>query len=390
MDWKTITVIELASVLAGPSVGQWLAELGARVIKIENPNTGGDVTRSWKLSSESENEQSGAYFSAVNWGKESLGINLKREGASLVVKQLMAKADIVLASFLPGQAEKMGIDYQSIRQINSGIIWADINGYGPGNDRPAYDAIIQAESGFTYMNGLGKNISKMPVALMDVLAAHHLKETILLALLDKQLTGEGRRVQVSLIHSAMSSLVNQATNWLVAGHLPQAVGSEHPNIVPYGTIFETMDGKQIVMAVGNDGQFSRLCWALKEEVPEDFRTNPLRVSNRNSVNEWVQQKIKQFSQDEFLTKMEEQNVPAGAVRNMKEVFEAPESEEVLIQSSQKRGLRQMISVGINSRQDLTSPPEFHQQGVSLLEELGYNEEQIQQLVNQGIIPASNE
>lgn len=390
MDWKTITVIELASVLAGPSVGQWLAELGARVIKVENPNTGGDVTRSWKLSSESENEQAGAYFSAVNWGKESVGINLKREGASEVVKKLMAKADIVLASFLPGQAEKMGIDYQSIRQLNSGIIWADINGYGPGNDRPAYDAIIQAESGFTYMNGLGKNISKMPVALMDVLAAHHLKEAILLALLDKQSTGEGRRVQVSLIHSAMSSLVNQATNWLVAGHLPQAVGSEHPNIVPYGTIFETRDGKQIVMAVGNDGQFSRLCWVLKEEVPEDFRTNPLRVSNRNSVNEWLQERIKLFSQDDFLTKMEEQNVPAGAVRNMKEVFDSPESEEILIQSSQKRGLRQMISVGINSRQDLTSPPEFHQQGVPLLEELGYNEEQIQQLVNQGIIPASNE
>lgn len=390
MDWSKVVVVELASVLAGPSVGQWLAELGARVIKIENPTTAGDVTRSWKLSIESKDEQTGAYFSAINWGKESLGINLKKEGADLVIKTFLSKADIILASFLPGQAESMGIEYETIQKINPGLIWADINGYGPGNARPAYDAIIQAESGFTYMNGLGKNISKMPVALMDVLAAHHLKQAILLAMLNRQSTGIGKRVQVSLIHSAMSSLVNQATNWLVAGHLPQAVGSEHPNIVPYGTIFETKDGKQVVLAVGNDGQFSRLCQVLRENVPENFATNPLRVANRKAVTRWLQSKIELFSQEPFLAQMEDNHVPAGAVRNMKEVFDSPHAAAVLLESENKQGVRQMISDGINSRQDLTSPPGFHQQGVSLLEEFGFTTEQIRQLALQDIIPPSHE
>lgn len=390
MDWSKVLVVELASVLAGPSVGQWLAELGARVIKVENPVTAGDVTRSWKLGTESQSEQTGAYFSAVNWGKESLGINLKKEGADLVITTILSQADIVLASFLPGQAESMGIEFEAIRKVNPAVIWADINGYGSDNDRPAYDAIIQAESGFTYMNGLGKNIAKMPVALMDVLAAHHLKEAILLAMIEKQSSGIGKRVQVSLIQSAISSLVNQATNWLVAGHLPQAVGSEHPNIVPYGTIFKTKDEKQVVLAVGNDGQFSRLCKILQEPVPTNFATNPLRVTNRDAVNHWLQANIRQFSQDEFLAQMEANHIPAGAVRNMQEVFDSPHATQVLLHGENKSGVRQMISDGINSRQDLTSPPGFHQQGVSLLEEFGFTTDQIHRLVHQGIIPSSYE
>lgn len=390
MDWSKVLVVELASVLAGPSVGQWLAELGARVIKIENPATAGDVTRSWKLSSESESEQAGAYFSSVNWGKESLGINLKGEGAEKVVKTILSNADIVLTSFLPGQAQSMGIDYKTIEKINPGLIWAEINGYGPDNPRPAYDAIIQAEAGFTYMNGEGKNISKMPVALMDVLAAHHLKQAVLLAMLEKQVSGKGKRVQVSLIHAAISSLVNQASNWLVANHLPQPVGSEHPNIVPYGTIFEASEGKQVVLAVGNDGQFSRLCTVLGEEVPEDFATNPQRVVNRAKVNRWLQIRISQLSQRDFLDQMEKNSIPAGAVRNMKEVMESSEADSIMLKTNSKRGLRQMIASGINYEAHLTLPPSFHQQGVSLLSEFGYSAEEIYQLVNQGLIPTSHE
>lgn len=390
MDWKNIIVVELASVLAGPSVGQWLAELGARVLKIENPSTQGDVTRSWKLSSEPETETTGAYFSSVNWGKESIGVNLKKEGAATIIQAFVSKADIVLASFLPGQAESMGIDYESLYNINPGIIWADINGYGPDNSRPAYDAIIQAESGFTYMNGTGSNISKMPVALMDVLAAHHLKQAILLAMLEKQTTGIGKRVQVSLIHAGISSLVNQASNWLVAQHLPQAVGSEHPNIVPYGTIFTTKDGKQVVLAVGNDGQFARLCQVLGVEVPEDFTTNPQRVANREEVNIWLTDNICHYSQEEFLTQMRTNNVPCGAVRNMKEVFDSEEASATLLQGEAKRGVKQMISKGIKSESHLTSPPAFHQQGVSLLQEFGFSTDQVSQFVIQGLIPRNHE
>lgn len=386
MDWATVTVIELASVLAGPSVGQWLAELGARVIKVENPLSQGDVTRSWKLTSEGASEQKGAYFSAVNWGKESIGLNLKRRESQPIMEALLTKADIVLASFLPGQGSSMGLDYETIKQKHPKIIWAEINGYGPDDPRPAYDAIIQAEAGFTYMNGQGEQISKMPVALMDVMAAHHLKQAILLAMLERQTTGRGKRVQVSLIHAGVSSLVNQATNWLVANHLPQPVGSEHPNIVPYGTIFITQDHKQLVLAVGTDAQFGRLCSILGEEVPPEFQRNQQRVRQRQQVNSWLSGLIRRQAREDLLDLLRAQRIPAGAVRNMQEVFEAPEAAEVMIHGQDKSGLRQMISNGIKSRQVLTSPPAFHEQAVSLLTELGFSAEQISHFVNQGIIP----
>ncbi|MFK7925857.1 MAG: CoA transferase, partial [Bacteroidia bacterium] len=179
--FKDLIVIELASVLAGPSVGMFFAELGARVIKIENPRFGGDVTRSWKLAHEDKADTRSAYFSCINWGKESLSLDLKQEPDRVILHQLLAKADIMLSSFIPGQAERLGIEAESLMKAYPKLILGEINGYGKDNARPAYDAIIQAEAGFMYINGEGEQLYKMPVALMDVLAAHQLKEGLLLA-----------------------------------------------------------------------------------------------------------------------------------------------------------------------------------------------------------------
>nr|HPH47267.1 CoA transferase [Chryseolinea sp.] len=185
-----IKVIELASVLAGPSVGQFFAELGADVIKIENLKTRGDVTRSWKGSGEQTDERS-AYFCSVNWGKRSLAVDLTKKEGREIIHKLVTQADIVIASYKPGDAEKLEMDYNSLSKLNPKLIYGQITGYGSDNPRVGYDAIIQAEAGFMQMNGEQGGASlKMPVALIDVLAGHHLKEGVLLAMIQLVKTGK--------------------------------------------------------------------------------------------------------------------------------------------------------------------------------------------------------
>jgi len=255
-----LKVLELASVLAGPGVGQFFAELGAEVIKVENLKTGGDVTRTWKLASEKAEDDRSAYFSSVNWGKKSLALDLTDSSGKSIVQKLAAQTDVVIASFKSGDAEKLGVAYSQLQKVNPKLIYGQITGYGSDNARVGYDAVIQAESGFMDMNGeRGGSPLKMPVALVDVLAGHQLKEGLLLALLKREKTGEGSWVEVSLIQAAIASLANQASNWLVAQSLPSRQGSLHPNIAPYGESFETKDGRQVILAVGNDRQFADLC-----------------------------------------------------------------------------------------------------------------------------------
>ena len=183
--------MELASVLAGPSVGQFFAELGAEVIKIENPATGGDVTRSWKSAGEDTDDRS-AYFCSCNWGKKSVLIDLGDAGHRQKFYKLVETADIVIASYKPGDAEKLKVDYDSLSKINPRLVYGQITGYGLSDDRVGYDAVIQAESGFMDMNGYPQSDPlKLPVALIDVLAAHQLKEALLVALLNREKTGSG-------------------------------------------------------------------------------------------------------------------------------------------------------------------------------------------------------
>lgn len=329
-----LKVLELASVLAGPAVGTFLAELGAEVTKIENPKTGGDVTRSWKLKSEDSNATDSAYFHSINYGKTHLFYDLKDANDCKKVQELAEKADVIIANFRPGQGEQFGLDYHSIKHQNPEVIYANISGFDYGNNRPAYDVVLQAESGFMYMNGEPNgNPTKMPVALIDVLAAHQLKEAVLLSLLKRNKGNGGSFVNVSLFDAAVSALANQASNWLMAGHIPQRMGSLHPNIAPYGETLTTKDDKLIVLAVGAQKQFESLCEILDlNEVLTDsrFSNNQSRIENRVELQAKLNHKSEQLLCSDLMSKLLEKSVPAGVIKNMEEVFQAPEAQAMIL------------------------------------------------------------
>jgi len=343
--FRDLKVIELASVLAGPSVGQFFAELGASVIKVENPKTNGDVTRSWKLPKEDQSSNQSAYFLSVNWGKEHLFLDLRLEEDYAHVLELIKQADVVLASYKPGDARKLKVDYEQLKATNPKLIYASITGYGKDDPRAGYDAIVQAESGFMYMNGQpGSPPTKMPVALIDVLTAHQLKEGILLALLKREQTGNGSLVEVSLFETGVASLANQALNWLQAGHIPQQMGSEHPNIAPYGTVFYSKDNKPLVLAIGTDRQFSGLCDVLGiAEVAqhESFLKNRMRVINRHDLNAKLSHEISKWGRKELLLELGKSHIPAGAVNDMQNLFEIPLAKAMILDDEGVPGLKQV-------------------------------------------------
>jgi crotonobetainyl-CoA:carnitine CoA-transferase CaiB-like acyl-CoA transferase len=386
---KDLKVLELASVLAGPSVGQFFAELGAEVIKVENLCAGGDVTRTWRVRDEKTDDRS-AYFCSVNWGKKSIAVDLNLAEGRQIVQELSKKSDIIIASYKAGDAKKFGVDYETIFSLNPKVVYGQITGYGPTNNRVGYDAAIQAESGFMYLNGEPGGASfKMPVALMDILAAHQLKEAILLSLLERVTTGHGRFVQVSLIQAAIASLANQATNWLVAGVMPQKQGSAHPNISPYGDLFRSADEKEILLGVGSDNQFNALCKILDLQDFEvcKYQTNDERVKNRNDLNFLIQRNIGKLHLQDVIVALQNANIPYGIVKDMKQVFETPEAEELLIHSNKLIGVRSYVADTSHELFPHFLPPPHlgeHTQEI-LLQTLEYTPQSIQSMIEAGII-----
>ena len=339
--FKDLKVIELASVLAGPAVGMFFAELGAHVIKIENKTTGGDVTRKWKLPTEDKGYPFSAYYYSVNWNKEVHLLNLKDNADNAQVREWIRDADIVISNFKAGSAAKIGMDYTTLKAINPALIYADITAYGDGDPRPGFDVVIQAETGWIYMNGESDGPPvKMPVALMDILAAHQLKEGILLALLQRQQTGKGCRVSISLFDAGVASLANQASNWLNAEVIPQRLGSAHPNISPYGDIFYTKDNSPIILAPGTEKQFHSLCDCLniaEIKTDERFVTNALRLENRPALRTILQNALHHFTTDEILLRCKKMQVPIAPIHNMKEVFEIPAAQNLIIEEKMEDG-----------------------------------------------------
>ncbi len=322
--FSNLIVVDASTVLAGPSVATFFAELGATVIKVEN-STSFDVTRSWKLPTEDKNSIISAYFSSVNFGKKYIQLDLKNKEHHTQFLNLIKVSDILISNFKKGDEEKLNIEDKTLRRCNPGLLIGKINGFGKDSDRVAYDLILQAETGFMSMNGTPESGPvKMPVALIDVLAAHQLKEGLLLAMLKKKDSGVASTISVSLYDAAVSSLVNQASNYLMNNHIPQRIGSLHPNIAPYGELFETKEKDLITFAIGSDSHFSKLCHYLQlDELIEksQFNFNQSRVINRSELQLILQEKIKSLSTTDILSEMNLLNVPVGKVKNLEEVFQ---------------------------------------------------------------------
>lgn len=341
--FEHLKVVELASVLAGPSVGMFFAELGAEVTKVENKITNGDVTRSWKLASEDQNHPFSAYYSSVNYGKKSIFLDLKNNNDYEQVAALIAEADVVITNFKFGDATNLKLDYNTLKALNPNIIYGEITGFGDEN-RIAYDVVLQAETGFISMNGtLAGEICKLPVAFIDLFAAHQLKEGILIALLKQTKTKEAIKVSVSLFDAALAALANQATNWFVAGKVAQPMGTLHPNIAPYGELFSTQDFKKLVLAVGSNSQFVKLCNVLKlDNLTKDLRfvNNSDRVKNRIQLAELLQVEFLKYEREQIIERLITANVPVGAVRSINEVFELSKAEkQILTETKESANLR---------------------------------------------------
>jgi crotonobetainyl-CoA:carnitine CoA-transferase CaiB-like acyl-CoA transferase len=418
-----LLIIELASVLAGPSVGQFFAELGATVLKVENPRTGGDVTRRWLLPAEaapyearrqaSEETEEGreaegekgtegttqtpddrpAYFACCNHGKQSVALDLTTEGGRTVLHDLARAADVVVASYRPGTAEALGADYATLAALNSGLVYGHVTGYGAEAARAGYDAVIQAEAGFTFINGPADGPpTKLPVALMDVLAAHQLKEALLVALLRRTRTGEGAYVPVSLFQSAVSGLANQATSWTAAGQLPLRMGSAHPQIAPYGTPYRTRGGPQVVLAVGTDRQFAALCDVLGlSALPQNphFATNAARVQHRAALERVLAARLAQMDADALLADLRARHVPAGPIRTVAQVFAQPAAEAMTLRPPEgPAGLRQCAfpPPGPDAAPTLSPAPRYAEHTAAVLRErLGRSAAAVEALAEAGAV-----
>jgi crotonobetainyl-CoA:carnitine CoA-transferase CaiB-like acyl-CoA transferase len=333
--FKDMVVLELASVLAGPSVGRFFAECGARVIKVEHPD-GGDVTRSWKVPGEAG--EISAYYASVNAGKEVIRLNLKDASALEKIHELLQKSTVVLSNFRDESARKFGLSPDELRNAYPHLIIGQIDAFSPESTRPAYDIVLQAEAGYVSMCGSKNEPARLPVAFIDILAGHQLKEGILMALLHQSRGNSGCIVRVNLLDVAIGSLMNQASNYLMANYLAEPMGTLHPNIAPYGECFGCADRKPLIVAIGNDAQFKKMLELLEmSELQKDvrFSNNAERVKHRSELWNLMAPGFARKNRSEWLNLCEKQQIPVGALLNLQEVFEGAGKQ--LITQSQIEG-----------------------------------------------------
>ncbi|MBK8557221.1 MAG: CoA transferase [Lewinellaceae bacterium] len=351
--FQDLKVVELASVLAGPAVGMFFAELGASVVKIENKTTGGDVTRGWKLPTEAQDSPISAYFCSVNWGKQHLMLDLTQPSDQQQALQYIQDADLVISNFKPSAAQRFGLDAASLRAQFPRLIYAQLHAFAdPEDESPAFDVVLQAEAGFLYMCGEpDRPPVKMPVALIDLLAAHQLKEAILVALYQRERSGQGATVSTSLMESALASLANQATNYLMNEQVAQRMGCSHPNIAPYGDTFTCADGQSILLAAGTERQFQNLCRVLHlDEIPHhpDFSSNTLRVKHRKELNKLLAAAMVQFPLEALMRECKAAGVPAARIRDMQSVFSMPAAQQMILEENVGgRSTKRMKTVAFN-------------------------------------------
>ena len=334
MNISKLKIVELSSVLAGPSVGMFFAELGCEVIKIENKKEGGDITRQWKLVSEDKNSSISAYYSAVNYNKKSVFLDFYLEDDLQKLQTYLKNCDIVILNFKEKDYAKFSLTFEDLVTINPKIIYAKITGFEEGSNRVAYDLVLQAETGLMFMNGQeDSEPTKFPIAIIDLFAAHQLKEGILVALFERMFDNKPKKITVSLYESAIASLANQASNYLMENHIPTRQGSLHPNIAPYGEIFTTEDAKQMTLAIGSDKQFINLMEYLQIDCIDKFKTNQLRIENRQELFKIIEDKISKKSSKEIKIVLEKKEIPYGFIKNLAEVFEEKTAQNMILEET---------------------------------------------------------
>ena len=332
-----LRVLDLSRVLAGPWASQLLADLGADVIKVERPGTGDD-TRSWGPpflhDADGHETDESAYFLSTNRNKRSVTVDLTRPEGQAIIRELAAQSDVVIENFKHNGLVPYGLDYASLREIKPDIVYCSITGFGqtgPYADRAGYDFLIQAMGGLMSVTGradheAGAGPMKVGVALTDVLTGLYASNAILAALAHRDRTGVGQHIDLALFDVQVATLVNQASNYLVGGQAPVRLGNSHPNIVPYQD-FPTIDGDMII-AVGNDAQFRRLCAVVGQSTWADdprFATNRDRVRHRDVLVALLSDVTRSRTTQHWVAAFEAVGVPCGPVNDLAAVFADPQA-----------------------------------------------------------------
>jgi formyl-CoA transferase len=389
-----IRVVDLTRSLAGPYCTMLLGDLGAEVIKIEQPGRG-DESRQWGppwAGGES------AYFLGVNRNKRSMTLNLKSPQAEDIVFGLVERSDILVENFRAGTMERLGFGYERLKEVNPGLVYCSITGFGqegPYKDRLGYDFTLEAHSGFMSITGEpdGEPMS-FGVAILDIITGLHADYAIMAALRVREQTGQGQCIDMAMLDASVACLANRASNYLISGELPRRFGNGNPNLVPYDTV-QARD-RMIALGIGNDTQFRRFCEAAGcEQLADDprFATNPKRVENRETLMPILNQIFGRRDADEWLELLVEADVPCAPVNTFDRVFSDPQlnyREMVTTVEHPTAGDFKMIASPLKL---LSTPPSISRRPPLLGEHtrellttlLGYSDQDVEVLVAAGVV-----
>ena len=387
-----LTVIDLTRVLSGPYCTMLLADMGARVIKVEHPGRGDD-TRGWGppfVNGES------AYFLSINRNKESLTLDLKRPAARAALEALLDKADVIVENFRPGTVERLGLGYEAVTASRPRLVYCSISGFGqtgPRRKEPGYDAVVQAEGGLMSITGSPDGPPyRLGVAISDIVAGMFAAQGITLALYARERTGRGQRVDIGMLDTTAALLTYQAAIYFATGVAPGRLGNRHPTIVPYET-FSASDG-EFVVAVGNDEQWRRFCEAIGDpSLGEDarFATNRGRVESYDALRPRIAARLGATPRADWVSRLKAAGVPCGSVRDIGEVLQDPQIEaRTMIETVEHvtAGALRVLGVPIKLSDTpgaVTGPPPAlgqHTRGI-LTNDLGMSEEEIDAVAGSG-------
>ncbi len=365
-----LKVLDLSRILAGPYATQLFADLGADVVKVENPD-GGDDTRRWgppfTLKADGSRGDA-AYFSACNRNKRSIAVDFASKTGADLLRNLAKTADIIVENFRPGGLQKYGLDYTSIAAINPGVIYCSITGFGqtgPYANRPGYDFLIQGMGGLMSITGQpedspGAGPVKVGVAVCDLFTGLFTANAALAALAYRNRTGKGQHIDCALLDSQVAMLANQSANWLNAEFCPTRMGNHHPSVVPY-TVYKAADGF-VIVACGNDKQFIRLTAALgvpKMADDEAFITNEARIENRDRLDTELGKAIAEFDRETVIALLAKAGVSCGPINNIAEVFDDPQVQARGLRVDQRRSDNSPISSTAFPAKLSATPARYH-------------------------------